>query len=184
MSTANDKIVLGSGKLYTTLFTGTVPTIEDICKEENRIGYIQGGATMEYTPSYYEAKDDLGYAVKTIMTEENAVLKTGIMTFTANTLEKLCETGRVTEENGKRTIKIGGIGNATHEKYVVCFHHEDAVDGDIWIVIVGQNQAGFSLAFAKDKETVIDAEFKALPNLDGEGTLIQYIEEIKTAATE
>ena len=46
-------------------------------------------------------------------------------------------------------------------------------------MIVGQNQAGFSLAFAKDKETVIDAEFKALAQ-DDEGTLIKYIEEDQT----
>ena len=34
-----------------------------------------------------------------------------------------------------------------------------------------------ALAFAKDKETVIDAEFKCLPQ-DDEGTLIEYTEEI------
>ena len=33
------------------------------------------------------------------------------------------------------------------------------------------------MAFAKDEETVIDAEFKALP-LDDEGTLIIYTEEL------
>lgn len=57
--------------------------------------------------------------------------------------------------------------------------HNTSIDGDIWVVIVGQNQSGFTLAFAKDKETVIDAEFKALPQ-DDEGTLIKYIEEVKT----
>ena len=41
--------------------------------------------------------------------------------------------------------------------------------------ILLDNQAGFSLTFAKDKETVIDAEFKALPQ-DIEGTLIKYQE--------
>ena len=35
------------------------------------------------------------------------------------------------------------------------------------------------LAFAKDKESVIDAEFKALPS-DSDGTLITYIEEDKS----
>ena len=44
-------------------------------------------------------------------------------------------------------------------------------------MIVGQNEAGFTLAFAKDKETVVDAEFKASP-MDSEGTLIHYEEEI------
>ena len=52
-------------------------------------------------------------------------------------------------------------GNATGKKYVIHFVHKDETDGDIRVTIVGNNQAGFSFAFAKDKETVIDAEFKA-----------------------
>ena len=49
-------------------------------------------------------------------------------------------------------------------------------DGDVRVTVVGKNQSGFTLAFAKDKETVIDAEFKAQPH-DTEGTLIKYEEE-------
>lgn len=64
---------------------------------------------------------------------------------------------------------------------MIRFHHEDKVDGDIRVTIVGRNEAGFSLAFAKDKETVVDAEFKAAPH-DTDGTLILYEEEIKDAA--
>ena len=52
---------------------------------------------------------------------------------------------------------------------------EDAADGDLRVTIVGKNQAGFELAFAKDAETVIDAEFTAFAN-DNEGTLIQIDE--------
>lgn len=36
------------------------------------------------------------------------------------------------------------------------------------------------MAFAKDKETVINAEFKAMP-MDSEGTLIEYKEAIPVA---
>jgi len=171
------RITLGSGKLYLIPYTDTVPEKETICVEENLLGYIKGGASLEYTPTFYEAKDDLGYVIKTIITEESALLKSGILTFNGNTLEKLCDTGRVTEDATKklRTIKIGGIGNAQGNRYVICFHHEDPIDGDIWVIIVGQNQAGFTLAFAKDAETVIDAEFKCLSQ-DNEGTLIKYIE--------
>lgn len=178
------RITLGSGKLYLIPFTETVPDKETICVESNLFGYIKGGATLEYAPTFYEAKDDLGYVTKPIITEETATLKSGILTFNGNTLEKLCDTGRVTEDAQKkiRTIKIGGVGNAQGNKYVICFHHEDPIDGDIWVIVVGQNQAGFSLAFAKDAETVIDAEFKCLAQ-DGEGTLIQYIEE-DTSITE
>lgn len=174
----NKRIVLGSGKLYISEFSGTtVPDETTICTDTNLLGYIQGGATLEYKPSFYTAKDDLGVCTKTIVTDEEATLKSGVMTFDANTLDKLTSTGTVESgTSGKRTIKIGGIGNYDGKSYVLCFHHEDEIDGDIWVTIVGQNQAGFSLSFAKDKETVIDAEFKALSQDNG-GTLIKYTEE-------
>ena len=179
------RITLGSGKLYVMPYVDSVPETETICTEENLIGYIKGGASIEYTPSFYEAKDDLGYVIKTIITEETAILKSGILTFNGNTLKMLCATGRVSEDKSKklRTLKIGGIGNADNSKYVICFHHEDSVDGDIWVVIVGKNEAGFTLAFAKDSETVIDAEFKCLSQ-DEEGTLIKYIESDATITGE
>lgn len=177
-----DKITLGSGRLYYTEFSkGVIPEVDTICVPENRIGYIKGGATIEYKPTYYEAKDDLGYVTKTIMTEEEATFKTGIMTFDGNTLKTLSDTGRVTEDAQKklRTVLIGGAGNSTNQNYVLCFHHEDDVDGDKWVLIVGRNQAGFTLSFNKDTETVIDAEFKCQPQ-DEDGTLIKYIEEDKS----
>ena len=98
------------------------------------------------------------------------------MTWNGKTLKKLCSTAIVTEATGKRTVKIGGAGNHDGKKYVIHFVHEDAVDGDIRVTIVGSNEAGFELAFAKDKETVINAEFKAQP-CDSSGTLIIYEEE-------
>jgi hypothetical protein len=183
MGAENKRITLGSGTPYIMDFDGTnIPDVETICKPENRLGYISGGATIEYKPSFYTAKDDHGKAEKTIITDEEVLFKTGVLTFDANSLKKLVATGRVTDsEDGKtRTILIGGVANNDGKRYVICFHHEDPIDGDIWVIIVGQNQSGFSLAFAKDKETVIDAEFKALSQ-DDDGTLIKYIEEIPSA---
>lgn len=174
-----DVITLGSGDLMIKEYTDTMPTYSDFDAETDLLGRIQGGATLEYTGEWYEAKDDTGKAVKVIITSEEALLKSGVLTWNGKTLEKLCSTARVTEENGKRIVKIGGVGNANGKSYALCFHHVDKEDGDVWIVVRGTNQAGFSLAFAKDKETVIDAEFKCLPQ-DDEGTLIQYVEEIPT----
>ena len=82
----------------------------------------------------------------------------------------------MTDASGKRTVKIGGRANDNGKSYVLHFVHEDETDGDVRVTIVGKNQAGFSLAFAKDKETVVDAEFKAQPH-DSDGTLIRYEEE-------
>jgi len=175
MSRNKDSITLGSGRLYTMEFTGEMPPIEAIRTDANRIGYIQGGASIEYAAEWYTAKDDLGFAQKTILTDETVKLKSGIMTFNAHALQKLASTARIEEKEGMRILKIGGVGNQDGKKYVILFYHEDKDEGDICVFIVGKNQAGFTLAFAKDKETVIDAEFSALP-MDDEGTLIIYIE--------
>lgn len=177
-----DKIVLGSGKVYIDTFSGTLPTDGAIEVDGKLLGYIQGGATLTYTPSFYEAKDDLGYVYKKFLTEEEAVFKSGIMTWNGATLEKICSTATVTTSNNIRTVKIGGIGNYDGLQYVIRFVHEDPVEGDIRITIVGSNEAGLELSFAKDKETVINAEFKAAPQ-DDNGTLILYSEEIPFEVT-
>ena len=176
-----DVITLGSGDLMVKEFSDVMPSYTDFNVETDLLGRIQGGATLEYSGSWYEAKDDTGKVAKTIVTDEESTLKSGIITWNGKTLEKLCSTARVTESEGIRTVKIGGVGNYNGKSYALCFHHTDKTDGDVWIVVRAVNQGGFSLAFAKDKETVIDAEFKCLPQ-DDEGTLIQYIEEIAAQA--
>lgn len=177
-----ETITLGSGKLYSIEYTGTIPSNIDLEKESNILGYIQKGASLDYKPEFYEAEDDLGIVKKQILTKEEVTFKSGILTWNAETLKKLVATGRITEdaEKGMRTIKIGGINNNDGKQYIFHFVHEDKKDGNVRITIVGQNTAGFSLAFAKDAETVIDAEIKALPN-DNEGTLIIFQEEYTPA---
>lgn len=174
-------ITLGSGDLMIKEYTDVMPAYSDFDAKTDLLGRIQGGATLEYKGTWYEAKDDTGKVVKTIITEEEATLKSGIITWNGNTLTRLCSTARVTEADGIRTVKIGGVGNHDGKSYALCFHHGDKLDGDVWVVVRGVNQGGFSLAFAKDKETVIDAEFKCLPQ-DDEGTLIQYVEEMTATA--
>lgn len=176
-----EKIVIGSGKLYINEFTGTIPEDAALEVNTNLLGYIQGGATLEYKPKFVEVSDDLGLKTKVILTEEEVTLKSGVLTWNGATLKKISSTARVTEANGKRTVKIGGVSMQDGKQYILRFLHEDPVDGDIRISIVGNNQAGFSLAFIKDKETVIDAEFKAQP-LDSEGTKIIYEEEVPLEA--
>jgi len=180
MIDGKEKIVLGSGKLYTVEFAGeTIPTDLILEVEENLLGLISGGATLEYKPKFYEATDDLGLVSKTILTEEVVTLKSGIMTWCGNTLTKMCATARVTETvaTGKRMVKIGGMANQDGKKYVIRFVYLDEADGNIRVTIVGNNQAGFTFQFAKDKETVVDAEFIAAP-MDSEGTKIIFEEDI------
>lgn len=175
-----DTVTLGSGKIYLQTFSESMPTVDALCVESNLLGYIKGGASLEYTQETYEEKDDLGYVSKIITTNEEAALKCGLLTWNGTTLKKLLDRCSSTEASGKRTTKIGGAGNAQGGYYAICFHHEDKTDGDLWILIKGRNTAGATLTFATDAGTTVEPEFKALPH-DSDGTLVELIEEIPTA---
>lgn len=175
-----DTVTLGSGKIYLQTFSESMPTVDTLCVESNLLGYIKGGASLEYTQETYEEKDDLGYVSKIITTNEEAVLKCGLLTWNGATLKKLLDRCSSTEASGKRTTKIGGAGNAQGGYYAICFHHEDKTDGDLWILIKGRNTAGATLKFATDAGTTVEPEFKALPH-DSDGTIVELIEEIQTA---
>ena len=172
-------ITLGSGKIYLQAYSASMPTVDTLCKDENLLGHIKGGAALEYTQEIYEEKDDLGLVSKIITTSEEAVLKCGLITWNGETLKKLVERCQSTEVSGKRTTKIGGAGNAQGGYYAICFMHEDKTDGNVWILIKGRNTAGATLTFAVDEGTVVEPEFKALPH-DDAGTLVELIEEIAT----
>mgnify|MGYP003294301983 CR=1 FL=1 len=172
-------ITLGSGKIYLQAFTDAMPTVDTLCVPENLLGYIKGGASLEYTEETYEEKDDLGYVSKVITTSEEALLKCGLLTWNGETLQKLIDRCNVATATGKRTVKIGGAGNSQGKYYAICFLHEDKVDGNLWILIKGRNTAGATLTFASDAGTVIEPEFKALPH-DDKGTLVELIEEVTT----
>lgn len=180
-----DNITLGSGKAYVAEYDSAtgMPDVETLCVEENLLGRIKGGAELTYTAEPYEEKDDLGFVSKVIVNAEEALLKLGLLTWNGNTLKHLADRCNVTEAGGKRTIHIGGAGNAQGKEWVVCFFHEDKKGGNLWVLIRGTNTAGLTLTFAVDAGTVIEPEFKAMPQ-DDKGTLITLIEETGTAAGE
>ena len=170
-------ITLGSGKIYLQAFSEAMPTVDALCVDENLLGYIKGGAALEYTEETYEEKDDLGYVSKIITTTEEALLRCGLLTWNGETLAKLIDRCQTSEASGKRITKIGGAGNAQGGYYAICFAHEDKTDGNLWLLIKGRNTAGATLTFAADEGTVMEPEFKAMPH-DDDGTLIELIEEI------
>lgn len=173
-------ITVGSALPYLIPFADVIPSIEDICKPENLLGYIKSGAALEYTEETYEESDDLGYVKKIITTDEEVLVKFGMITWNGTTLSNLIDRCKVTEEGGRRVTKIGGAGNAQGKYYVLCLHHVDKKDGDLWIMVVGRNTAGATISLAKDEGTLVEPEFKAIPH-DEDGTLVQLIEEIDAA---
>ena len=176
-----DTITIGSAKAYMMVVTDTMPTKDDLFKEENRVGYIKGGAAIEYTEETHEEKDDLGLVSKVITVSEEALMKMGLITWNGTTLQKVIDRCQVTEGSGVRTVKIGGAGNAQGKYYAIGLHHEDKADGDLWVIIKGRNTAGVTLTLAADEGTLLEPEFKAMPH-DDAGTLVELIEETGTAA--
>lgn len=180
-----DPITLGSGTFYLVEENSNIPTdlaaVKALCIETNRLGRTKGGAELAYTEETYEEKDDLGYVSKIITTSEEVTLKGGLLTWTGDTLGKLVDRSTVTTaaasgSTGSRVTKIGGAANAKGKYYVVIFHHKDATDGDLYVVIVGRNTAGLTITFSADAGTVLEPEFKAKPQ-DTNGTLVAIYEE-------
>ncbi len=181
-----EKVTLGSGKLYMAEFTGGFPEkfdeiLELIMTEENHAGWIKGGASIEYKPNMTVERDDLGHIIKEVLVDEEATFKSGLFTWNGNTIARLTSTAQITTETrGDKTyrrLKVGGAGNDDGKQYALLFVHEDPVEGNCYLLVVGRNSAGFTITFATDSATVIDAEFTCKPQ-DERGTLIQFVEEI------
>ena len=178
-----EEYTLGSGDLFIKEYTaGTTVTAEEVITNGERLGEIKGGASLEYTVETKEDSSDLGRTKIFIISKEDVVLKSGVMTWNGKTLEKLCQTAVVTEnkEAKKRTIKIGGLSHAANKSYAVAFQYKGDGKKGLTVLIVGKNSAGFTVTFGTDNATVIDAEFKAQA-LDNDGTLV-VIEETVPAS--
>lgn len=175
------RIVLGSGKIYVAELptSGAWPTDTDFETDANCIGYVSGGATLTYTPSFTTVKSDLGEVSKNFLTEEEVILKSGILTWNTATLDKLVQTGTLTDDTTTRTLKVGGLTNLDSKVYAIRFVHQFESGKHIRVSIHGNNVSGFEIQFQRESETVINAEFKASPYKDGavEGLLVEIRED-------
>ena len=186
-------IPLGSGDLYIDEVPGTLPAtaaawvtqLTTSCVEAKLAGKIKSGASLEYSEETYTEKSDDGTVVKVITVEESGTLKAGLIAWNAETLHTLIDrskvetvsTGSGSTAKNYRVTKLGGKGNEQDVNYLVIFHHHDAKDGGIWVVLVGRNTSPITIAFAKDAGSLIEPTFTATP-LDDDGTCIVYIEEL------
>lgn len=174
---ASKNITLGSGSVYCAAKpTGTIGSLSTYCTDENRLGYIKGGATVEYKPTTYEVKDDMGIVFKRFITSEAVSFKTGVLTWNIETLKKLVNNETATTSNKITTVKIGSAGFNEMDEYFIVFEHVEAT-GTMRIAMLGTSDNGLTLAYQPDKECVIDAEFNAVA-ADSDGTLliIEYTE--------
>lgn len=181
------RVVLGAGKWYIAPYTSGALDMETVGEEDNLLGYTQGGATITFTPETYTIEDDIGMVRKTFQTKAAAEMKTGLLTFTTDSLAAMLSVGQATQTpasasaRGKTTLKLGG-GKSALKKFSVVFVYEDDETGfKTRIGMVATNTAPLELVFAKDAETVVDVTFTAESN--GVDDTIIVIEEETAEAT-
>ena len=169
----SDEIILGSGDLFMAEFSGEIPEDSVIEAEANRAGNIKGGATLEYSQSNQTVKCDMGRVKKTIITEEDVKLKTGMITWAQEWIKALISTARVdtTSKAGHRIYKIGGLKNQSKLRHLFRFVHTRDDGRKLRVTVTGKNTGTISLAFNPENPTTIDAEITA-DTLDKEGTLV------------
>jgi len=161
----DDEVILGSGDLYLAEYaTGTIPIDTILEVEANLVGRISGGASLEYKPTTYEVTDDKGMVLKRIITKEEVTFKSGVLTWNLETLAKLCA-GAVASTAAEVKLKIGGA--KLLKSYVLQFVHTKDDGFKLRTTLIVTASDGFTLAFTKDKETIVDAIFKALSQTDG-----------------
>lgn len=181
-----ETFILGSGELYIADFNYNasaipqIPADTEIEKDANKIGHIKGGASLEYTPTLYQVKDDFDMVLDTFITEEEVKFTSGVLTWNLDLLNKLVAAADVTENSGKtvKTIKIGGRGKRGVQPKLIRFVHTIKKTGKkLRVTIVGTPSEGFSLSFQPKEEQTIDAVFLAMPH-DNEGTLVRIDKEM------
>ena len=181
----SEEIILGSGELFLLEYSGEIPEDKTIETDENRAGNIKGGASMEYTISSLTVESDNGRVKKTILTKEDVKFKTGLITWVENWFRALIPTARVdkTSKTGHRVIKLGGLSNQNHIKWLYRFVHTRDDGRKLRITVTGKNVGTVSLKFDTENPTTVDAEVAA-ENLDGEGTLVVYDDELPASSAE
>lgn len=175
-----DKVIhipVGSGYLFHSLFSGTIPEDNVIEVEANKLGYIEKGGEINYKPTYKVFKDDFGIQQRNVLTAEEATFKASLIAWAMSDFNAFASTARVTESQGRRTIKIGGLGNDDGKVHLFRFVHPDAAYGDVRITIVGTQTGGFTLSFKPDDASNMALEITAQAS-DTEGTLIKVDEEV------
>lgn len=181
----SDEIILGSGDLFLYEYSGAIPEDSVIEADANRAGNIKGGATLEYSVSSLSVEDDKGRVKRTILTKEDVKLKTGLLTWVENWFKALISTARVdtTSKAGHRVIKLGGLSNQGHTKWLYRFVHTRDDGRKLRITVTGKNVGTVSLKFDTENPTTVDAEIAA-ESLDGDGTLVIYDDELPASSTE
>ena len=159
---ATKDMLLGSGDLYIMAYSGgDFPADGTIETSANMIGGIKGGATVSYTPTIYSVSDDMRRMKKSLITAEEATFKTGYLSFDLGEIAQIALGSHLDTYGAKSTLAVGG--GQTITEYLLRFVHTMGNGKKVRVSMIGTPVSGFELAFSPENESVINAEFSAVP---------------------
>ena len=134
-----EDIAIGSGYMYIKEYEkgSAIPKISEIAIEENRKGYLSGGASIYYTPTIDTYKDDMEEITRKILSGEDIGIKGSIGTFMPDTFGIMAPNSEISTDStdSSSNIYIGGIKNFKDKYYAVVFA---AADESMSAMIIGQ----------------------------------------------
>ncbi|EAV9864764.1 hypothetical protein FFD13_12030 [Listeria monocytogenes] len=176
-------IILGAGEVYMYDFEDDkIPEHAEIETEVNNVGHTSGGASFEYKPETYDVVNSYGQTVKRLITKEECIFKTGILSWSLDKI-KLLTPAKIVETQGslnERKLIFGGAQKLTN--VLVRFVHTKDDGRKIRLTMIANAGNGFTMDFKGDQETIVDAELTAISYLDK--FLASIDEEIETTPVE
>lgn len=174
-----DEIIMGAGELYMMIFNGgTIPSNEEIEKNENNVGHCQGGFSIDYKPEVYDVKNQYNTIVRRFTIGEEITTKTGILSWDLERLQMLSTAKYVLDAaKGLRKLIFGGKNPLA--TVLVRFVHTKENGKKIRWTTIAQGGNGFALEFSGDKELTVDAELASIEK--NKGWLGEFEEELSDA---
>lgn len=157
----NDEIILGAGEVYMYEFTGdAIPDHATIETEEHNVGHTSGGASIEYKPTKYDVENSYGRVVRSFITKEECVFKTGLLTWKLDNVA-LLTTASVVQDKVKKTRTLTFGGGKSLKNVLVRFVHVKENGKKLRFTMIGNAGNGFTMDFSST-ELSVDAEIAAI----------------------
>lgn len=165
------------GSASTEQYTAIEEWLKKKCVDENELGYIKNGIDITETLSSNIDQPDMGQMKVTIISDEQGSASLALFNFNGETLSKIHSLTVSTQasETGQRLTLVGGISNEDDSSYDVIFVNPDSENGDLVVVMRGQNIEGLTLSFKPNEVTPLPVNYSAL-TLDSTGRLFAVYE--------
>lgn len=190
------KTFYGSGEVYSTAYDAdTFPTIADVtaitkteaealkafiasvCVEDNQVGYLKNGFSINISTNTLSDKSDLGEMKIDTITEETGVCTFALFNANAETIAMQYPTAAYGSETttGIGVADVGGLTNMDDTPHVIIFKHKSTSAGDTYAICVGKNMSGFENAWKQDAVTPFTCTFNMQP-FDDSGRIYRLVD--------